>query len=241
MNSDGSGVRRLTSEAATKSHLAWSPDGRTLAFVLYQRDIFTMSADGKNLMRLTESSRGGDIYSGSVFSPDGRRISYEHNGLYIMNADGTQKTLLTPSSGSGLSPGWSPDGHQIVFGQTDGIYVIKVDGTQLRQLLSMNLWHSWAGHLAWSPDGTRIVFSSPNGARIYMMNADGTGLTPLTFSSNNLMPAWSPNGARIAFCSDRDGNNEIYVMNADGSGQTNITNNPASDCDPAWGSVTGAK
>ncbi len=73
-----------------------------------------------------------------------------------------------------------------------------------------------------------------------MINADGTGLTLLTARGSNLMPTWSPDGARIAFCAGRDGNNEIYVMNADGSGQTNITNNPASDCDPAWGPVTGA-
>jgi Tol biopolymer transport system component len=39
---------------------------------------------------------------------------------------------------------------------------------------------------------------------------------------------------RIAFTSDRDGNREIYVMNADGTGQTRLTNDPASDSDPAW-------
>lgn len=38
----------------------------------------------------------------------------------------------------------------------------------------------------------------------------------------------------IAFESHRDGNVEIYVMNADGSGQTNLTNNPATDDDPAF-------
>ena len=72
-----------------------------------------------------------------VFSPDGRRIAYTASvsndpvsaGLYIMNADGTQKTLLTSAFGySGGSPGWSPDGHQIVFKTDNGIYVIKVDG-----------------------------------------------------------------------------------------------------------------
>jgi Tol biopolymer transport system component len=38
----------------------------------------------------------------------------------------------------------------------------------------------------------------------------------------------------IAFASHRDGNDEIYRMNADGSGQTRLTNNPASDFEPAW-------
>ena len=41
---------------------------------------------------------------------------------------------------------------------------------------------------------------------------------------------------QIAFYSpsDNGGVGDIYVMNADGSGQVNLTNNPASDADPAW-------
>jgi hypothetical protein len=38
----------------------------------------------------------------------------------------------------------------------------------------------------------------------------------------------------IVFVSSRDGNDEIYVMNADGTGQTRLTNNAASDWEPAW-------
>src|SRR2546425_1060653 len=39
---------------------------------------------------------------------------------------------------------------------------------------------------------------------------------------------------QIAFVSDRDGNFEIYLMNADGSSQTRLTNNLATDFQPAW-------
>jgi len=39
---------------------------------------------------------------------------------------------------------------------------------------------------------------------------------------------------KIAFTSNRDGNDEIYVMNADGTGVTRLTDNPASDQQPAW-------
>lgn len=40
--------------------------------------------------------------------------------------------------------------------------------------------------------------------------------------------------SKIAFTSQRNGNEEIYVMNTDGSNQMNISNNAASDEDPAW-------
>jgi WD40-like Beta Propeller Repeat len=52
--------------------------------------------------------------------------------------------------------------------------------------------------------------------------------------------AFPGGNGKIAFASDRDGNNEIYVMNNDGTAQTRITNNPASDSDPAW-SADGTK
>ena len=39
---------------------------------------------------------------------------------------------------------------------------------------------------------------------------------------------------KIAFASDRDGNEEIYAMNANGTGQTRLTNNPATDDEPAF-------
>jgi len=47
------------------------------------------------------------------------------------------------------------------------------------------------------------------------------------------IPSLSMNG-KIVFQSNRDGNYEIYVMNADGTNQTRLTNNAASDFNPAW-------
>ena len=41
----------------------------------------------------------------------------------------------------------------------------------------------------------------------------------------------------IAFETDRDGNDEIYIMDPNGSRPKRLTNNPASDQNPAWGSV----
>ena len=74
---------------------------------------------------------------------------------------------------------------------------------------------------AWSPDGRRIAFTSERDGNpeIYVMNADGSGVTRLTYNDArdlDSFPAWSPDGRRIAFHSNRDGNFEIYVMNASG-------------------------
>jgi|GEM_PF-5783199 len=96
---------------------------------------------------------------------------------------------------------------------------------------------------AWSPDGRKIAFKSdrdvPPGRGLYVVNADGTGLTLLTgagINNSDADPTWSPDGTKIAFGSNRDAQiGSIYVMNADGSNVTRLTNQfPISDGAPAW-------
>jgi Tol biopolymer transport system component len=55
---------------------------------------------------------------------------------------------------------------------------------------------------------------------MYVMNADGTGLTQLTDGLDAARPAWSPDGTRIVFV--RDQGSSLVVMNADGSGSHEV-------------------
>jgi Tol biopolymer transport system component len=53
VNPDGSGLRRLTRQAANVRWFAWSPDGRTIAF-LRNREVHIVKADGTGERRLTQ-------------------------------------------------------------------------------------------------------------------------------------------------------------------------------------------
>jgi Tol biopolymer transport system component len=93
------------------------------------------------------------------------------------------------------------------------------------------------GSPAWSPDGMRIAFYSERdgNAEIYVMKADGSGVTRLTNSkADEGYPAWSPDGRTISFDSDRDGNFEIFAMNADGSNVRALTTHAARDVSASW-------
>ena len=86
----------------------------------------------------------------------------------------------------------------------------------------------------------KIVFSSnrpaPDGStdyEIYMMNADGTGLTQLTnHAGPDREPTYSSDGSRIAFVRD----DKIWLMNADGSNQAPLTSSTTytSGSDPTF-------
>jgi sugar lactone lactonase YvrE len=238
VNEDGAGLARLTDKPMSSFSVAWSPDGRTIAFTRAvseeEGEIDLVDADGTGPRVLARVPQPYQV----AWSPDGSKMAYSAGpaSIYVIGADGTGVTLLTdpPSPCGDEAPAWSPDGRHIAFRrfcseQDLGIYSIDADGTGLSRLASTRVRDSGP---SWSPDGTGIAFG--NAGQIYVMDAGGTNPNRLTADGENFFPVWSPDGTKIAFTSDRDGNREIYVMNADGSGQTNVTHDPADDFAPAW-------
>lgn len=67
---------------------------------------------------------------------------------------------------------------------------MDADGANFRLLPSMGN----AYFPSWSPDDRRIAFEGgPGGFDVWIINADGTGLTNLTNApSADLSPSWSP-------------------------------------------------
>lgn len=158
--------------------------------------------------------------------------------IWLMRADGSERTRLTDVEANDMAPTWSPDGRRIAFvTDRDGnreIYVMSANGSS-QQNLTRHDAEDWTPD--WSPDGRRIAFASfrDGNWEIYVMDTNGSNLRRLTENdAADYSPAWSPDGSRIAFVSNRDGNLEIYVMNADGSNQTRFTRDDATDQSPTW-------
>jgi Tol biopolymer transport system component len=190
-----------------------------------------------------------------VYSPNGQKIAFgslspdfRFMDVVVMNADGSGQTPLTTTgvyqTVNGLT--WSPGGDAILFDGTtpeDGaadLFVVDADG----QSAPVNLTNTPGvneSEAQWSANGRKIVFSIAL-QDIWVMNADGTGLTNLTNNEDvNVSiwrPAWSPNGRQIAFVFMDVSVSiapHIDVMNADGSNVTEVTSDEAFQDDaPAW-------
>ncbi|MDX6680847.1 MAG: TolB protein, partial [Solirubrobacteraceae bacterium] len=243
---DGSGLRRLTSDAAGDSAPAFSPDGSRIAFQSTRAgfaDVFAMDADGSRQANLT--NLGGDDVA-PAFSPAGR-IAYARNvggnfDVFVMNADGSGQANLTNTPGSSeLAPAFSPDGSKILFTRGFDINVMNADGTGQRDLTNSAAVENEA---TFSPDGGSIAFESDvdGNFEIYVMNADGTAPTRLTNDpASDVSPAFSPDGSKIAFSSDRSGDRDVWVMDEDGENPANLTRKAGvADAQPDWGALTRA-
>ena len=192
---------------------AFSPDGRTLAFI-------RMIDMRPELYLLTVSD---------ALQPVG-----EARQITLGRLSGHLSALL--GSFDGFAPAWTEDGREIVFNVAGrGLWRIGVSGSAARFAKPERL--PFGGECpAISRRGHRIAYSEGFGClSISRMTApggpvarDGTRVGSfnrsfISSTRNDLSPQFSPDGKRIAFVSDRSGHPEIWVCNSDGSSPVQLT------------------
>jgi Tol biopolymer transport system component len=142
MDADGRFPHRITALHLDiwSGGLAWSPDGRTLAFTI-KSEMYFMAPDGSDLHRVFPPYT---INLHPAWSPDGSHIAYECGliGICTARTDGTGVRIVARDGLGGVgAPVWSPDGRQLAYLRSSGpdpgksrIAIMNADGTHKRQI-----------------------------------------------------------------------------------------------------------
>jgi Tol biopolymer transport system component len=153
VNSDGSGLTRISRGRHQDSGPSWSPDGTRIAFTTRRGSLATMNPDGSHRTLLVR--RGGD----PDWSPDGSRITFVRSvgrsatDVFLANSDGTDRVRLTDTPDRWeFSPVFSPDGTEIAFLSENPlgavhIFVLSTGGTDIVRVTDMKV----SGGLSWQP------------------------------------------------------------------------------------------
>ena len=201
----------------------WSPDGRRLAFVVYEDKAFS------------NTGRPGDEYMEGLIGR--RRV------VYTVRPDGSNLMRVADAFSE---PSWSPDSQRLAFAVPAGerdlgahLYTFAADGSDPALVTKItdqySLWSNypfWMGKVHWSPDGSRIMYTKPeaeeyeeDGCRVCVVTVHGghvSNLEPFHTDSHFLHPirlpellAWSPNGSRIAVLPR--GEDLLYTIDSGGN------------------------
>lgn len=264
-NADGTNPKKIaTSPARDYVHsLAWSPDGRFIAYVTGNPTFAYSDAIGNlaaSTIWLVPTSGGaplsitGDTHlnTSPVWTPDGRHV------LFVSTLRGG-RDVYSQRIGSRGEPRGAPqrlttglNAHTIsvnsdgsllsyaTFVTTSNIWTLpipRLGETTAESMRAVTTENHTIEHVSISPDHKWLAFDSNlrGNADIYKVPAGGGEPQQLTRDpADDFAPAWSPDGAEIAFHSFRKGNRDLYVMLADGSRVQEVVATPAQEQVVRW-------
>jgi TolB protein len=224
-------------------------DGPSEDFASMNTEIYTMAANGDDIVRITDDP-AVDLYP--RWSGSGSEIAFMSNrdsgtesmDLYVIDLD-TQAVRRLTTTGGVFGHDWSPDDGTLVYAHetSTGLAVrtMRAGGTDDRFVVE----GSWP---SFSPDGSQILFTQgeffDESQSLAIVDIETGSLTTVPLALDNASEStWSPTGDRIAFMSNPNGyegavqdwDEEIYIAALDGTGVVRVSNRPGNDhWPPSW-------
>ncbi len=249
INANGTGEVPVTTGTATDSDPAWSPDGLRIAFGRAGSSIFVINLDGSNELNLS----GGADDREPAWSLDNAKIAFvkkgtNADGIYLMNPDGTNQVraiadVQTSLGNRNNSPAWQPvamtpgtftiSGRITRSGASSSGVTVNLTGSAAASTVTDALGNYQFSNLPAGGDYmVRPVLANHNFSPInHIFNGLNTNRIADFAAGEICLGSNCGANGKIAFVRDFA---EIYIMNQDGTNQINLTNNAATDTEPAF-------
>lgn len=205
--------------------LAWSPDGRRLAF-----------RRGRYLL-VDETSIASARPTWFAWSPDGTLLAYANDffsplyaGLWVVRPDGSGRRRIVPANTVVSSATFAPDGRRIFFLRWSypqpELWSVDLESTERRLEGAV----AAPERATLSPDLRTLAYVDDQGA-VRVVGRDGSGARTLRTPPAKGSVTWASDSRRIAFTAGGD----VHVADTATSAVRRLTRTPrVTEVSPAW-------
>ena len=221
----------------------WSPDGRSLAYVSFEKDqrpaIYLHDLGTGERQQLTAFA---GLNGAPAFSPDGKRmalvLSKDGNpDIYILDLGTQELQRVTRHYGIDTEPFWAPDGDALVFTSNRGgqpqVYQLRLADSEVQRLTFEGQYNAKPSLL---PDGKGLVMVHRREGvfHIALLELDRGRLSVLTETSLDESPTVAPNGAMLMYATQARGRGILAAVSIDGGVRFNLPAAEGEVREPAW-------
>ncbi|MEL6825876.1 MAG: S9 family peptidase [Pseudomonadota bacterium] len=219
----------------------WSPDGSTIAFTMFTPGETPSFATPIKPPAGAEWSAPVRVFDDLQFRFDGQGYLKEGaTHVYTLAADGGTPRQITSGEADFGSPAWLDDGTLLVVGNEaedrdldpieSEIYAVNLNDLSRTALTTRDGPDLLPVP---SPDGSKVAYlgyddlvKSYQENDLYVMNADGTGVTELAadFDRSFGPLAWHPNGRSVISQIENSGVIDLVSVSMNGEVETLLTN-----------------